>query len=413
MPPIPRDGVSRRTFLRSATATAGVALLGTAGARESGLRLFAEQAVPGALECVTQGRYAYVATGDGMTVVDWSNPGRPERVAHLDTDDPASGILDVKVDGDVASLAHNGGPGVTVVDVSDPTDPTAAALYDAGAHVHNNFVRGEYVYAGVNESGETPFSRDRMAVLDVSDPYDPEKVGEWAIRDEYPDYAAGYVNPLHDLYVQGGYAYLAHWDAGTIVVDVSDPTDPMAVTQFGAAPKADEQPDEFPLERYLTEPGNAHYVQPSPDGDLVFVGAETFPQVFEDDPATSDFGGITVYDTADLSAVERVGYVSPPDVDAFRTSHNFDVTEGRLHASWYRGGARVYDVSDPSNPVEEAAYDPEGAFYWTAQAARGFTVASDIGGGLVVLHEDRGAERPPAFAGDDATPEDPNVGAER
>jgi len=254
---------ARRTFLRGVSATLGVAAVGTGAAGETeGLRLFAEQPVPGALEAVTQGRYAYVATGDGMTVVDWSSPGRPERAARVDASPPASGILDVKVDGDVASMAHNGGPGVTLVDVADPAEAQEAALYDAGAHVHNNFVADNLVYVGVNESGDSPFSRDRVEILEASDPYDPTKVGEWRLAEAYPDYAGGWVNPLHDLYVQGDRAYLAHWDAGTVVLDVSDPTAPEALTRFGGDPRADDPPadDEFPLERCLTKSGNVHFV---------------------------------------------------------------------------------------------------------------------------------------------------------
>ena len=61
---------------------------------------------------------------------------------------------------------------------------------------------------------------------------------------------------------------------------------------------------------------------------------------------------------------------------------------------------RIYDITDPSDPSTLATYDPEGGFYWTAVADRGFTVASDIGGGVLVLHNDRGRKRPPGFDGD-------------
>ena len=412
-----RGGYARRTVIRATTAALGVGTLGTVAAERSGdgLRLFAEQEVPGALEAVTQGRHVYVATGDGITVVDWSTPGRPERVGRVDATGPASGVLDVKVDGDVASMAHNGGPGVTLVDVSDPADPREAALYDADAHVHNNFVADDLVYVGVNESGDSPFSRDRVEILDASDPDDPEKMGEWRLADAYPGYASGWVSPLHDLYVQGDRAYLAHWDAGTVVLDVSDPTDPEPLARFGGDPQADEPPEEdgFPLERYLTNPGNAHYVQPSPDGDHVYVGAETFPQVFDEDPDTDQYSGIAVWNVSDIDTPEQVAYVSPPEEGGFRTAHNFDIAANRLHASWYRGGARVYDVTDPTSPTEEAVYRPDDAFYWTAVAERGFTVASRIGGGLVFLSRDNGKKQPPAFDGDDEPPENPGIEAER
>ena len=98
--------------------------------------------------------------------------------------------------------------------------------------------------------------------------------------------------------------------------------------------------------------------------------------------------------------------IEPPEIDGFRTSHNFDVTNNRLHVSWYAGGVTIHDVTDPAAPEEEGHYAAEGSSFWTAVSERAFTVASDIGGGLVVLHADRGKKRPQAstVAGDRTIP---------
>lgn len=383
-------------------------------ASEGRLRLFGEVAVDGALEAVTQGNYAYVATGSGLAVVDWRNPGRPEVVARLDASDPAEGsaggILDVKVDGDLATLASNGGSGITLVDVSDPAEPVEKGFYDAGNGIHNNFVEGDYAYLTVNESGEYPFSEARTEIVDVSDPAAPVKVGGYRLRDQFPDYATAGTSPCHDVYVQDGLLYQAFWDAGIVVADVSDPTDPRTVSHFGAAPAGDAPyPDDgFPIERYLTAPGNAHYVQPSPDGQYVYVGAETFPRSFVDDPDHHDYGGISVFDVSDPANPTKVSRIAPPDIDVFRTAHNFDVTENRLHASWYNGGVAVFDVTDPAAPERLGHYAADGSTFWTAVQSRGFTIGSDIGGGLVFLHGDNGSKQPPAFDGGE-TPTGPEV----
>ena len=136
-----------------------------------------------------------------MAVVDWRNPGRPELVATLDAADPAGGILDVKVEGDLVSLASNGGPGITLVDVSDPASPRELAFHDAGHPVDNNFLADGYVYLTINESDENAFSEARADVVDVSDPTSPEKVGEFRLTDHFPEFAAAGVNPCHDVYV--------------------------------------------------------------------------------------------------------------------------------------------------------------------------------------------------------------------
>lgn len=414
--------LDRRTVLKTLGAVGALGSIGTASADPRGrddneLRLFSEQAVEGTREVVTQKNYAYVATLDGMAIVDFRNPRRPELVADIEASEPdeiggddegsVGGILDVKVDGNLAGMAHNGGDGITTVDVSDPENPQELAFHRAGeGHgIHNMFLEDGYAYLTVNESGENAFSEARTDIVDVSDPTDPEKVGEYRLADDFPEFAAGGVNPNHDIYVQDDLLYQAYWDAGVVVADVSDPTDPELVAQFGEAPEADSPG--YDPEQYLTNPGNAHYVQPSPDGDYTFVGDETFPNAFED-PENDTFGGIRIFDTSDWDDVEQVGFIEPPDVDVFRTSHNFDVTANRIYTSWYDGGVRVHDITDPTDPEELASYQTDDTSFWTAVRSRGFTVAGDIDGGVLVLHNDRGRKRPPAFEGTGA-PSGPEV----
>lgn len=426
----------RRTVLKALGATGALGSIGIASARgasrgsgDDELRLFSEQAADNAMEVVTQKNYAYVATGDGMAIVDWHNPGQPKLVANIEASKPdeiggddkgsIGGILDVKVDGDVAAMAHNSGTGITTVDISDPESPEELAFHNA-SHVHNTFLKNGYAYLTINESEENVFSEARTDIVDVSDPTDPEKVGEYRLADDFPEFAAAGVNPNHDVYVQDDLLYQAYWDAGVVVADVSDPTDPVLVAQFGDAPEADTpQPDPFPLERYLTNPGNAHYVQPSPDGDYTYVGDETFPGDFAEDPDTDQYGGIRIFDTSDWDDVERVGFISPPDEDVgLRTSHNFDVTANRIHTSWYNGGVRVHDITDPSDPEELASYNADGYSFWTAVQGRSFTLggvygarSDDSDGGVAFLHVDRGRKRPPGFDGS-GPPESPGIGGE-
>ena len=443
------DQHNRRTVLRLLGAGAG-ASLGTSGTvvgtppgksnkDRDRLRLFSEAAVEEAHETVVQGNYAYVATEDGMGVVDWRNPGRPEVVANASLDDeiadPTLDVKDVKVDGDVAALANDTEDpgGIALYDVSDPASPEYLAFYEPEppSNIHNCYVEGDYAYLTLGEPTNTDTDGDGKRdlvrifgdagteIVDISDPANPTHAATWLLKDELPAYAKAGVNPNHDLYVQDGLCYNAFWDAGVIVLDVNDPTDPRFVTQFGAAPNGDteirpwraeeesfgEYFDEvFPLFRYLAPPGNAHYVQPSPDGEHVFVGAETF---------AGSPGGIDVWDVSDLGSPTQVGRIDPPDVNGFRTSHNFDVTANRLHASWYNGGVRVYDITDPSDPSELAYYDPDGYSFWTAVSGRGFTIGGVYGalseaGGITILHDDRGKKRPPGFDGADP-PSDPEV----
>ncbi|WP_265108799.1 LVIVD repeat-containing protein [Halosolutus halophilus] len=397
---------TRRTTLKALGAAGALGSIDTASAdppERDGLRLFGEQAIDGTTEVVTQQTLAFVATGDGLAIVDLRNPGRPELL--VDTEVPGTGVNDVKVDGDLLAISSQAGDqdediGTHFYDVSDPTDPEFLGTWvELPAGVHNHYLDGDVAYI----CREFPFDDSALKIVDASDPTDPTLLSEWRVENDHPELDQP-TNFLHDVYVQDDLAYLAYWDAGTRILDVSDPTDPVEVSAMGEAPDADEDVD-FPsaewVQRAFLPPGNSHYVQPTPNGDYVLQGAETFPKdAGVEDPDNDDYGGIKVFDVTDFDDPEMVTRIDPPDVDAFRTSHNFDVTANRLYTSWYAGGVKVFDFTDPSNPEELASYRPEGSSFWTAVRGRGFTIASDIGGGIVFLHDDRGAMRAPGFDGD-------------
>ncbi|NIC00906.1 hypothetical protein [Halobacterium sp. R2-5] len=410
---------TRRTALKTTGLLAAVGLSGVAAGSPAGngrdkdgdtLGRFSEVAVSGAQEVVTQKTWAYVATGDGFAVVDWRNPNRPERVGTFHA--PGTGIADVKVDGDLLAVSsqgggeHDHGPGedpdpdpdadigTHLYDVSDPTDPKYLSTFQVlPAGVHNAHLVDDTLYV----AKEAPFDESALIIVDVSDPTDPTEMSRWVLEDVHSELDS-VTNFVHDVYVQDDYAYLAYWDAGTRVLDVSDPAKPVEVSSFGETEDADKGDEGNPWDRVYSSPGNAHYVQPSPDGDHVYVGAETY---------AGESGGIRVFDVTDFDDPQQVAEIEAEDRNDgifADTSHNFDVTSNRLYTSWYNAGTRVYDITDPANPEQTYEYDPDGSSFWTAVRARGFVVVSDIGGGIVFLHEDRGKPGAPGFDGADSVP---------
>lgn len=448
------DRVTRRTTLALiAGSGAGATTIGTTLARsdrdrrrdgvgsrhqQNGLEVVGRASVEGTREIAVAENYVYIAaTGvreadegrerfGGLAVVDWGEPDAPETVdrVELPADEfPTPETQDVAIDDDIAGLANDSSfpypGGIVFFDVSDPTDVGRLSVYNPNAAIHNHVIDGDYAYLVINEptwidSDERPavdqvqpLGETGIEIVDISDPARPARASQWKLKDALPEYARAGVNYSHDLFVQDDLAYVAYWDAGVIVLDVSDPTDPELRSQFGAAPEADEpippldvdaDPDEFieafPRERYYSLPGNVHYVEPSPDGDYLYAGAETF---------LGEPGGIDVWDVTDLDDPKDVAHIDAPpggeEIDPgaeldpedrevllrLHTVHNFDVLEERLHSAWYGGGVRVHDVSDPASPAEVASFQDEDATFWSAFSADEGTIASDIDRGVVVL----------------------------
>jgi hypothetical protein len=380
--------------------------------------------VPGAAEAVVgdDGTRAYVAAETGFAVVDVSDPAAPsvlvERRGLLSDreDGPMGGIKDVKVDGDRLLVAGPANPnsevpnGVAVFDVAAPADPALVGFHETAYNVHNCYLDGGVAYLSNGPAGT------RVDVVDVGGD-DPAEIARWTPTDHdafYEDVNRGNRN-VHDVYVQDGRAYLATWDAGTFVLDVSDPADPTYVTHVSDYER-EQLPDLGRAERLLP-PGNHHYAQPSDDGSLLAVGRESWD--FEN--VDGGPGGITLWDVSDPADPVERATIGPERVrdETFRdglwtTSHNFDLVGDRLYSSWYQAGLKIHDVSDPANPELLAWWRrPSSVGFWTAVRARDAVVASAHSlptqdapfEGLVVLPDRAGEQTdPPELPRPTATP---------
>lgn len=395
----------RRTVLETVGAVGVLGSIGTVNAIPTrqdadALRVFSDIDIPNVARDVhVQGNHAFVANGEGVTVVDWHDPTRPEVVADVDV--PGVGVDDVKMDGDLMAASSQGAEdqadvGTHFYDISDPADPRLLGTFQVlPAGVHNHYLDGDVAYL----CKEFPFGDSNLQIVDVSDPTDPTLVTKWAVEDVHPELDTR-VCFVHDVVVQGDLAYVAYWDAGTRILDVSDPAEPVEIAGFGEAPDASEpapgeldfvNPDSPFARRVLGPPGNVHLSVPSPDGEFVYTNWETY--------VPGGQGPMKVWDVSDLEAPVEVATIEPPDIDVnppftLKTSHNFDVTRNRLYTTWYDGGTRIFDVTDPTEPTELSSYNVEGFTFDTAEWARSFTLASVRGVGVLWLHDDRGKENP-------------------
>ncbi|WP_336134081.1 LVIVD repeat-containing protein [Natronomonas amylolytica] len=355
---------------------------GGEAAEDGGFEPLDSLSLPGAKELVVDDGVAYVATTDGFATVDVSDPTDLTVLAERDglladhPDGPLEGIYDGKVGGEYYAI---GGPpngrsdvpyAAVVFDVSDPAAPEHVLTYETDFYHHNLATNGETLYLCGNDGEGNP-----LVCVDIES---GEEVGRWSILDADDRWDDVYwkMYELHDVWVEGGVAYLSYWDAGTWLVDVSDPSDPTPIVDLRGQDPAERArlSDSEALERRLYLPGNDHFAMPQRgvDSDLVALNQEAWGE--EGDAPTSDLGGVELWNAADEERLARIE--APETSDArFRggvwtTSHNFAFVGDRLYTSWYRGGLKVHDVSDPTDPEELAHWrDADSTSFWTAQQA--------------------------------------------
>lgn len=391
----------RRTLLRSLAAASGAGAAGTAaahplptdnGATPAGTPTGGEPLgsldLPGARELVTSpdGHTAYVATGDGIAVVDLVSPGDPRLLATRtdlladSTDGPMQVVQDLALADDrllVAGPANpaEGAHGVVVFDVSDRTDPERVGAVELDTRIHNCDFDGRYAYITANGRPASP-----LAVVDTES---GEEAGSWSLLDADERWAEvnPALRPLHDITVQNAYAYLAYWDAGTWIVDVSDPADISLVARVRGRDRETLAAVADPRTERTEAPGNDHFVTVDEDADLLGVGGESWDA---GDDGTSGPSGVELFDIGDPRSPESLATIDPPSTSdptrggVLTTAHNFELTDGRLYSAWYQGGVRVHDVREPSEPRQIFRWrDSERTSFWTTQRGAGCFVAAN------------------------------------
>ncbi|NHN42102.1 hypothetical protein G9C85_10740 [Halorubellus sp. JP-L1] len=411
----------RRDVLRSSAGALALAGLGgVASAAEASYAPRGEVAVEGAqeVETTTDGTFAAVAAGDGFAMIDVNDPANPSIASEhgdlLSDHDagPMQMIADVKIDGDrLLVTGPNNAPqqgelvkAALLYDISDPANPTQLDSLTVDHPIHNSFYGDGYAYLTISD-----FDYEGFKMVDTSGD-ELEVVSEFSIvdHDDKWEDVHGFLRSCHDLYVQDDVAYLAQWDAGTFMVDVSDPQNPSVIGRAGGLP-ADELSQVTRQNLGLVglqPPGNSHYVRPDEDANYLYKGAESWDGNPDDDKRGAS--GITVYDISDTANPEEVARIHPPGSEdegrggQFTTSHNFSIRGDRLFSSWYYGGVMVHDVSDPANPERLSWWrKPSETMFWGAKVAgdRDFFVAGNMQGSVMTFPTSAGemSDPPGAF----------------
>ncbi|TMT87654.1 hypothetical protein E2L06_14080 [Haloterrigena sp. H1] len=381
----------RRAFL-DASGTAGLALTlssavipsrasTTAAPPNGGYEPLGQVPVTGAAEAVVgEGAVAYVAATTGFAVVDVSDPAEPRVIAEerdIEIDGaPLTQILDLTVDGDrliVAGPAESAGSsdlflGFRRYDISAPEKPIATDAFETGFHIHNCFLEGDRLFVVKNMRSE-----NRLVIFDVGGE-EITQIGDWSLLDYEPGWRDIHWlgRYLHDVYVRDGTAYLPCWNAGTCILDVSDPTAPTVVSHVADTTlEAQREIDDF-RDGVYGLPGNDHYVAVDDSGDLMAVGREAWTTNGADPDQP---GGIDLYDVSDPTEPVHRGSIDAPRTadESYRggiwtSSHNFELHDGRLYSSWYRAGVQLHDISDPTDPERLAWWrNPAETGFWTAR----------------------------------------------
>lgn len=237
------------------------------------------------------GKWQGTCPATGVDIVDISDPAAPVRlsstpgragIAMEDMQATRIGARDVLAIG-LQACRGGGQNGLDLIDISDPRRPQPLGLFATEMGVHEFGLaqtpdgRTLALLAVPNLERETADAAGRggdgdLLIVDISDPAQPSLTSEWGVLDE-PALGVEFARLaqqgsfpgsfLHSVRANasGTRAYLSYWDAGTIILDMSDPATPRYLGRTSFAPE---------------EEGNAHSIAVTPDDTLLVQAEEDF-----------------------------------------------------------------------------------------------------------------------------------------
>ena len=366
-----------------------------AGEMAANLALLGEWRSSGA-EVAAHDGLLYVMRGGTVQVLDVSDPANLVEVALIE---PAHRVLDVKLSHDgkflfvgddqqatnaLTAVAAGYRGGFHVYDVSDPAAAEHVAYLPIGPRrgphmvFYHEYPDGREIVFGANaDVSIAEFDRDAGSLTELAR-YMPDLVfgfnrGPYVVDALYQGWA-------HDMFVQtepdgSVYMYVANWDAGLRIVDVTDPTKPVELGGWNDFPDGHS--------------GNLHTVSAQwMDGKRIVVGAVEvgFSVVGGIGYAQgAEPGVLYVWDATDPAAPALIGqWENPMGVKAggrpgpvfdepVMSTHNLQLENGTLYLAHYGLGVWVLDVSTPET--------------WAAPEVLAYYMEEDMSTWDVIVHE--------------------------
>lgn len=336
-------------------------------------------AVAGKCAYVGDRTYGRARALGGVAVVDVSNPRKPRQVGRIAAVDNAT-QRELRADrglGILVVMSYTGstgsgstGPSVNNIktyDIRTCTKPKLLSTYDFGSRSpHEFFLWKDAAHPGRALAYVTfsIYSPD-VEVIDLTDPAAPKLVGVYDLVadqgvktiDFVDESGSGYAHSI-SVSGDGSKAYLSGWDYGTYVLDTS-----LLANPPGGVPAGVMRPAGIGRVDYGH---NVHSVVVAPGGKVAVMGQEDYANAGHGCP----FGTLRTADLSDPNAPKLLGEFKLPENNAATcgtkngtfSAHNQTVFPHVTLLSWYAGGLRAVDLTNPSAMKESGAFVPKPTF---------------------------------------------------
>ena len=334
------------------------------------------------------------ACSDGRRILWLAHEGPPKNFTGVDVTDPKNPKVVVQTDlphmkvrsnslevcGHIMAVAyqtleHGLQPaGFELFDVSVPEHPKSISFFDCSGPwsrgVHQVwFVDGKTVHFAGGAADFTPrngLDDQPYRIVDVSNPSKPTEIGRWWMPGTREGDSAA---PPKRLPIDSGFrahntnvypqkpdrAYVGYLDGGGFVLDISNPAAPKQIAHFNPHPPY---------------PGFTHTVMPLFSRDLLIVSDECVMDMGQDWPKLTwvldarNEQNLVPISTLPMPPFEHYGHAGgrygSHNLHENRPGETSFQSDTLIFSTFFNAGVRAYDLSNPLQPKEVAAFVPEG-----------------------------------------------------
>jgi hypothetical protein len=347
---------------------------GNAPRASSNVRHLCRMELEGGGQIVIDGKYAYVGhqhRPHGTTILDIADPRKPKIVSTLSPGHPWSHSHKVRIVENViiVNSEFERGPGARreeysdggfrIYDVTDRRKPKLVNFVKThGKGVHRFDADENYAYISTEMEG---FVGNILVIYDIRNPSKPVEVSRWWM--ECQNVAGGEAphpkkseHRLHHAMRSGSEMYAGCWMSGVSIIDVSDITMPRTLSRYEYDPPCPEPTHTF---LKVPHPIGGRRIAVSTEEERAHRGAD----------AGKPHAPLRIWDVSDPRTPKLLhSYYLPESATPYPAAKvRFGTHQLRervdddnlLYVTWFAGGLRIMDISDPATPRERGYFIPK------------------------------------------------------